>query len=573
MSERKRQRKSDSEVAPSDELAKLRAAAASAANSIFASILGQQGAAEKASTETPVQPVVSGSAEVWPEFEAAPGASSQAASPQQPLKLATELAQAQETLLLQQQQKQQALLAEAAAASAAEIARRASAEAAAPREAPAAAKKEAAERSGRKRPAATSEAVSGPTPRSNDAQNGAKKDSELFRSPAEATRALTKTPSSVPMGVVLRQKVAQKKVRIEVPMSEATLAVLKIAVEVSREIARHAPARRRKTAPAQAGQKGLPAAFAPAPPPGTEEPVLAVVPAPGPGGAPVDLAQLAIAQAQAAQAAEKSKKEQEEEAVKQAQEDEEAAQLALAQQVLAAQEAQAASLAAVMAAAADASNPSQQATAQIYLLAQLAEESSRMASAAASTCANPELDPTHATALAQAGQEAAQRASWSSSTTSSCFPNNDCAGQDKEDWVASMRQIVRSSAEAAESAAQNCRVQAQEIAHKLPPITGGRSRVPCKWFVTGVCRKGNACEFSHDPFDFQARPLQKKRAELCVYHQRGNCTRGTACPFAHGDTELAEISKIATDSRTEKRFFPRGGGLYGRSGCVRVDDR
>jgi len=242
-----------------------------------------------------------------------------------------------------------------------------------------------------------------------------------------------------------------------------------------------------------------------------------------------------------------------------------AMQMALTQQLMDAQEAQNQALVTSMAVAADSTNPKDQAAGQMYLLAQLAEESARMAAAAAACCANPELDPMQATALAQAGQEAAQRAGWSSTTMDSCFPNNDCAGGDKEEWTSNLRQIVKSSAEASEQSAQNCRVQQAEIAHKLPPSAftagGSKSKVPCKWFMTGVCRKGAACDFSHDPLDLQSRPLHKKIRELCVYFVRGSCMRGTACPFAHGEDELAQVTQAVTEQSTVRRGFrPVGRG-------------
>ncbi|CAE8656147.1 unnamed protein product, partial [Polarella glacialis] len=123
-----------------------------------------------------------------------------------------------------------------------------------------------------------------------------------------------------------------------------------------------------------------------------------------------------------------------------------------------------------------------------------------------------------------------------------------------DEWTASLRSITAQAAEAAEQASMNCRLQAADIMNKLNGLRS--SKVPCKWFLLGQCRK-SICEFSHDIQDLQPRPLHKKRAEECHYFQKGQCTRGTACPFAHGSDELAEITRIVSDLKTEKRLFQR----------------
>lgn len=201
----------------------------------------------------------------------------------------------------------------------------------------------------------------------------------------------------------------------------------------------------------------------------------------------------------------------------------------------------------------------QQAVALVYTLAQLAEESSQMATSASAYCANSVSDdPIEATALAEAAQQAATRASWAAATLESYFPrmgNRDNEG----DWVMNLKQIAMQAAEAAEHAAQTCRQHASQLAATVPPTTEKKSRVPCKWNMMGQCQKGSSCEFSHDLVDLQPRPLNKKRAEECMHFAKGQCTRGAACPFAHGPEELAEITRIVNNLKAKKHLFGRYG--------------
>mmetsp|Transcript_6762 Transcript_6762/g.21015 ORF Transcript_6762/g.21015 Transcript_6762/m.21015 type:complete len:503 (+) Transcript_6762:97-1605(+) len=202
----------------------------------------------------------------------------------------------------------------------------------------------------------------------------------------------------------------------------------------------------------------------------------------------------------------------------------------------------------------------QQVATQMYLLAQLAEECAQMAASAAACCATSESDPAQATSLTQAAQQAAQRANWAATTLASTSP---AEGGQVDEWTASLQQIAKQAAEAADHAARNCRLQASDITSRVPVSTvDKKSKVPCKWFLTGQCRRGSTCEFSHDLVDLQPRPLHKKRAEECIYFQQGRCTRGTACPFAHGADELAEVSRIVSDLKTERRLFSRTAGRH-----------
>jgi len=166
-----------------------------------------------------------------------------------------------------------------------------------------------------------------------------------------------------------------------------------------------------------------------------------------------------------------------------------------------------------------------------------------------------ESDPSQVAAIAEAAQQAAARASWASSALATCFPEPFPGQPPEDDWTTSLRTVTFQASEAAEQAAINCRLQATDLVNKMSGQSA-KSKVPCKWFLLGQCRK-TICEFSHDIQDLQPRPLHKKRAEQCHYFQKGQCTRGTACPFAHGPEELAEITRIVSDLKTEKRFIRR----------------
>lgn len=195
-----------------------------------------------------------------------------------------------------------------------------------------------------------------------------------------------------------------------------------------------------------------------------------------------------------------------------------------------------------------------QMAAQMYMLAQLAEESAQTAASAAACLHGAESDANQVAALAEAAQQAAARATWAATSLATCFPE-PLPGQPREDeWTRSVRQVTAQASEGAEQAAISCRMQANDMVSRA--ATSSKSKVPCKWFLLGQCRK-TVCEFSHDIQDLQPRPLHKKRAEECVYFQKGQCTRGTACPFAHGPEELAEITRIVSDLKGEKRFVRR----------------
>eukprot|EP00931_Biecheleriopsis_adriatica_P077501 TRINITY_DN51051_c0_g1_i1.p1 TRINITY_DN51051_c0_g1~~TRINITY_DN51051_c0_g1_i1.p1 ORF type:complete len:362 (+),score=80.61 TRINITY_DN51051_c0_g1_i1:59-1087(+) len=189
---------------------------------------------------------------------------------------------------------------------------------------------------------------------------------------------------------------------------------------------------------------------------------------------------------------------------------------------------------------------------QMYTLASVAEEASVAAASAAACIVGAESDPGHLAALADAANQAAKRATWAADALATSFPVTP--GVQEDEWTRSVRTITQQAANAAEQAAASCRQRATEIVTRIAALEKGKSKVPCKWFIQGQCRKGAAaCEFSHDAQDLQPRPLHMKRAVECVHFAHGRCGRGPACPFAHGAEELAQINRVVADLKMDKR--------------------
>jgi len=200
---------------------------------------------------------------------------------------------------------------------------------------------------------------------------------------------------------------------------------------------------------------------------------------------------------------------------------------------------------------------------QLYALAQCAEESAQMNASAAAFCATPLADPLQITAVSEAAQQAAQRAAWAVSTMNA-FKDQVALGPDGGDtgWIFSMMQVAQQASDAADQAAQSCKLHATAVEGQLEGIMPRKSKVPCKNVLAGRCLKGLACEFSHDPADREARPLMLKSLKPCIFFAKGNCTRGPACPFAHGEEERQEIEKIVDSMRKQKRMLGKGSTRY-----------
>eukprot|EP00747_Dinoflagellata_sp_TGD_P206427 gnl/TRDRNA2_/TRDRNA2_80136_c1_seq1.p2 gnl/TRDRNA2_/TRDRNA2_80136_c1~~gnl/TRDRNA2_/TRDRNA2_80136_c1_seq1.p2 ORF type:complete len:212 (+),score=42.02 gnl/TRDRNA2_/TRDRNA2_80136_c1_seq1:84-638(+) len=184
-----------------------------------------------------------------------------------------------------------------------------------------------------------------------------------------------------------------------------------------------------------------------------------------------------------------------------------------------------------------------------------------MATSASAFCVSTGSDdPAQTTALAQAAQQAVQRANWAINTM-----NQLITPDLPKEWVANLKKIAQQAVEAAEHAAQDCHLQVAAIPAQPPTEQEIKKRVPCKWYLMlGQCRRGADCEFSHEMQKLEPRPLSKKRAEECSYFKKGQCTRGAACPFAHGAEELAEITKFVSNLKLERRVFSRSGRITTR---------
>merc|ERR1712226_1357588 len=108
--------------------------------------------------------------------------------------------------------------------------------------------------------------------------------------------------------------------------------------------------------------------------------------------------------------------------------------------------------------------------------------------------------------------------------------------------------------DAADEAAQLCKARAASVREAaLDALKAKKSRVPCKNFLAGKCIKGELCDFSHDPSDMEARPLNLKSMKQCIFFAKGHCMRGPACPFSHGEKESREVEKYVDDLRKEKK--------------------
>ena len=59
------------------------------------------------------------------------------------------------------------------------------------------------------------------------------------------------------------------------------------------------------------------------------------------------------------------------------------------------------------------------------------------------------------------------------------------------------------------------------------PVRVVRNKQPCKFYLTSICRKGDACPFSHEG-------IPDRKFELCSFFLQDKCIRGTSCPFTHG---------------------------------------
>lgn len=72
----------------------------------------------------------------------------------------------------------------------------------------------------------------------------------------------------------------------------------------------------------------------------------------------------------------------------------------------------------------------------------------------------------------------------------------------------------------------------------------------CKFYLAGVCTRGEDCKFAHGTRDLQVMPDFVKTRLCEAFMMSGSCPDGTSCKFAHGKHELrgsyaARMAKLA----------------------------
>jgi len=182
-------------------------------------------------------------------------------------------------------------------------------------------------------------------------------------------------------------------------------------------------------------------------------------------------------------------------------------------------------------------------------VAQIAEEMAQSCLSASTFCATASYggaDQAQVMAVANYATMAAQRASWALEAATNFELAPQLKTEDVENWVSTVRDMIRQAAMLAEQSAQDC----QERAEKTPTLSKGslkdpRTRIPCKFFADGYCMNGSGCEFSHEKDDFKAKPLVLKYDDrVCSFHEQGKCARGTTCPWPHGLEELKKVREL-----------------------------
>jgi hypothetical protein len=243
----------------------------------------------------------------------------------------------------------------------------------------------------------------------------------------------------------------------------------------------------------------------------------------------------------------------------------------------------------------------QQMSTQVAMLYQHCEEQSQAAQSArelAKAWRENEEKLAEVEMLTHTANQSAQRAAWAVGWVDTTYPTAATPEPNSSEtvvWLESMRALIKQATEKAGAAAQECIQHLCDLKNKIgirdsegnkikikvklkcchawtktkfcakghlctfahgeeeigrpQPILNEDTKVnfvpsavPCKFFADGVCRAGDACEFSHA--EFQPCPREAKRPSECAFFQNGNCKRGNACIFAHGPEELAEIIKM-----------------------------
>eukprot|EP00903_Cladosiphon_okamuranus_P012561 g11761.t1 len=80
------------------------------------------------------------------------------------------------------------------------------------------------------------------------------------------------------------------------------------------------------------------------------------------------------------------------------------------------------------------------------------------------------------------------------------------------------------------------------------------SRPPCRFFLLGKCKFGDACTFSHDP----------QRVPACSFFENtGTCRYGNSCKFLHGSNSSSSSHDHRSASATKASAPAQAGGASG----------
>merc|ERR1712224_97204 len=101
--------------------------------------------------------------------------------------------------------------------------------------------------------------------------------------------------------------------------------------------------------------------------------------------------------------------------------------------------------------------------AQVFMLAQHAEESAQTAASSEAICKSLQ-DPSHqqVEVLAQTASQSAQKASWAVNFMDSYFPSVPGTGE-SADWFRNMKGVVKKASEVADNAAHTCRCMFKDL--------------------------------------------------------------------------------------------------------------
>lgn len=196
----------------------------------------------------------------------------------------------------------------------------------------------------------------------------------------------------------------------------------------------------------------------------------------------------------------------------------------------------------------------QEVQATLANLVSIAEKSCEIAT----ECVSLMMDPTAEQQemlqqIEDQAKQAAERASWAETLIGKVQRQES---QEME-HVDSITRIIKQAADAAFQASESCKERKDTIEADMPGKKVLKRKMPCRFWVEGICWKGQDCEFSHDTKDLEARPLYQKKAEPCAHFSRGFCARGKACAFCHGDEELSKCKRLVAKMKNEKALERR----------------